>query len=73
MPSNTMLVSEYNIVWDALNHYEKFLENMSLSAESEEEELKFDDQLQDLLSTKKTIQYGALNEYGLNLAERVNK
>ena len=67
MSNNTILVNEYNLIWESLNHYEKYIENMALSASSEDEELKYDEKLQDLINTKKTIQYGALNSYGLEL------
>ncbi|MDH5179814.1 MAG: hypothetical protein OEZ39_04450 [Gammaproteobacteria bacterium] len=69
MPDETILVSEYHLIWEALNHYEKYLENMSLSVSSEDEALKYDEKLQDLMNTKKTIQYGALNSYGLKLED----
>jgi len=71
--NNTILVNEYNLIWEALMHYEKYLENMSLSAGNDDEELKYDEKLQDLINTKKTIQYGALNSYGLELKEEANK
>lgn len=67
MANQTMLIKEYNIIWEALNHYEKYLEQMSLSASSEDEELLFDEKLQDIENTRKTIQYGALNSYGIEL------
>jgi len=67
MPKSSLLVSEYNVLWEALAQYEKYLENMSLSASDENEELKYDEKLQDLLNTRKTIQQKALNEYSLEL------
>ncbi|TQV65823.1 hypothetical protein FKG94_28055 [Exilibacterium tricleocarpae] len=67
MPDSTILVNEFNIIWEALNHYEKYLENMSASAPNEDEELLYDEKLQDLENTKKAIQYAALNSYGLEL------
>lgn len=70
MPKNTILVSEYHLIWDALAQYEKYLENMSLSSSDEDEQLEIDEKLQDLINTKKTIQYGALNDHGLNLEEK---
>lgn len=67
MAEPTILVKEYNVIWEALNHYEKYLEQMSLSASSEDEQLVFDEKLQDVEDARKTIQYGALNSYGLKL------
>lgn len=67
MANPTILIKEYNIIWEALGHYEKYLEQMSLSASSEDEELVFDEKLQDIESARKTIQYGALNSYGVEL------
>lgn len=67
MSNPTILIKEYNIIWEALAHYEKFLERMSLSASTEDEELGYDEKLQDIEGAKKTIQYGALNSYGVEL------
>lgn len=67
MSNPTILIKEYNIIWEALAHYEKFLEQMSLSASTEDEELGYDEKLQDIEGAKKTIQYGALNSYGVEL------
>lgn len=67
MAEPTILVKEYNIIWEALNQYEKYLEQMSLSASSEDEQLVFDEKLQDVDDVRKTIRYGALNSYGLEL------
>lgn len=67
MPNPTILIKEYNIIWEALAHYEKYLEQMSLSAPTEDEELAFDEKLQDIEGARKTIQYGALNSYGVEL------
>ncbi|ARU26631.1 hypothetical protein ACSV5M_21080 [Cellvibrio sp. ARAG 10.3] len=67
MANPTILIKEYNIIWEALAHYEKYLEQMSLSSSSEDEELIFDEKLQDIESARKTIQYGALNSYGVEL------
>lgn len=67
MPNPTILIKEYNIIWEALTHYEKYLEQMSLSASTEDEELGFDEKLQDIEGAIKTIQYCALNVYGVEL------
>lgn len=40
---------------------------MSLSVSSEDEQLVFDEKLQDIDDVRKTIRYGALNSYGLEL------
>jgi len=67
MPNPTILIKEYNVIWEALACYEKYLEQMSLSASSEDEELAYDEKLQDVEGARKTIQYGALNSYGIEL------
>ncbi len=67
MSDSQFLVSEYNTIWEALKQYEKYLENMSLSASSEDEELKYDEKLQDVINTRRSVQYSALNQYGLEL------
>lgn len=67
MPNPTILIKEYNVIWEALAHYEKYLEQMSLSASNEDEELSYDEKLQDIEGARKTIQYGALNSYGVEL------
>lgn len=67
MAEPTILVKEYNVIWEALNHYEKYLEQMSLSSTSEDEQLVFDEKLQDIDDARKTIRYGALNSFGLQL------
>ena len=67
MPNSTILIKEYNIIWEALAHYEKYLEQMSLSASTEDEELIFDEKLQDIEGVRKTIQYDALTSYGMEL------
>lgn len=67
MSDNQFLISEYNTIWEALKQYEKYLENMSLSACNEDEELKYDEKLQDVMNTRKSVQYSALNQYGLEL------
>lgn len=67
MGGPTILVKEYNVLWQALNRYEKYLEQMSLSSASEDEQLRVDEKLQDIDDARKTIRYGALNSYGLEL------
>jgi hypothetical protein len=67
MTEPTILVKEYNIIWEALNHYEKYLVQASLSASSEDEQLVFDAKLQDIDGARKTIRYGVLNACGLKM------
>jgi hypothetical protein len=67
MANSTILIKEYNILWEALIHYEKYLEQMSLSAPTEDEEVLLDEKLQDIENVRKTLQYGALNSYGVEL------
>lgn len=67
MGGPTILVKAYSMLWQALNHYEKYLEQVSLSSASEDEQLRVDEKLQDIDDARKTIRYGALNSYGLEL------
>ncbi len=67
MSDNPFLISEYRTIWEALKQYEKYLENRSLSACNEAEELKYDEKLQNVMNTRKSVQYSALDQYGLEL------
>lgn len=70
MPNNgiKLIVSEYNILWEALSHYEKHLEQKSAAADNEDEELVFDEKLQDIEGIKNSIALAAKNDYSLDLS-----
>ena len=62
-----LIVSEYNILWEALKHYEKRLEKMSSMTTDEDQELAYDEKLQDLEGVLKSIKLAAKNDYDLDL------
>jgi len=61
------IVSEYNILWEALKYYEKRLEKMSSMTTDEDQELVYDEKLQDLEGILKSIQLAAKSDYDLDL------
>jgi hypothetical protein len=63
------IVSEYHIVWDALTHYESYLEGRSSDADDEDERVKFDELLQDVHSAKKSLAAAAQNDFQLELGQ----
>ena len=65
--SNMILANEYHVIWEALSHYQSHLENKALSAMSDKDKRKYDERLQDIFDTKKTIQHSARDTYGFEL------
>ena len=61
--------SEYRIVWDALTHYESYLENRASGAETDDERLKFYEFLEDVDGAKKSLAAGARNDFQLKLGQ----
>ncbi len=61
--------SEYRIVWDALMHYESYLESRASGAEGDDERLNFDGFLEDVDGTKKSLAAGAQNDFQLKLGQ----
>ena len=61
------IVSEYNIVWEALKHYEKRLQEISQNSDDEDEEIIADDKLSRLESMFKDLQDGARQDWDLEL------
>lgn len=61
------IVSEYNILWEALKHYEEKLEKLSSMSTDEDQQLKYDEKLQDIEAILKSIKLAAMNDYELKL------
>lgn len=61
------IVSEYHILWEALKHYEERLEKLSSMSTDEDQQLKYDEKLQDLDGLLKSIKIAAENDYELSL------
>lgn len=61
------IVSEYHILWEALKHYEERLEKMSSMTTDEDQQLKYDEKLQDIDGLLNSIRLAAENDYDLKL------
>lgn len=62
------IVSEYHLLWEALKHYEERLEKFSSMSTDEDQQLKYDEKLQDLEGILKSIKLVAMTDYGLDLS-----
>ena len=61
------IVSEYNILWEALKSYEEKLEKMSSMTTDEDKQIQYDEKLQDIEFLLKAIKSAALNDWELQL------
>lgn len=61
------IVSEYHILWEALKHYEERLEKLSSMSTDEDQQLKYDEKLQDIEGVLKSMKLAAMNDYELKL------
>ena len=62
------VVSEYRLLWEALKQHEERLSKLSsMSAADEDQQLKYDEKLQDLEGVLKSIKIAAKNDYDLDL------
>ena len=61
------IVSEYHILWEALKHYETKLDKMSSMTIDEDQELAYDEKLQDIEGILNTIKHSAKTDYDLEL------
>jgi len=61
------IVSEYHILWEALKSYEEKLEKMSELEADEDQELIYDEKLQDIEGVLNSIKISAKDDYGLEL------
>ena len=63
----TPIVSEYHILWEALKHYQERLEKLSSMSTEEDQQLKYDEKLQDLEGLLRSIRIAAQSDYQLEL------
>lgn len=61
------IVSEYHILWEALKNYEEKLDKMSSMTTDEDQELIYDEKLQDIEGILNSLQISAKNDFGLEL------
>jgi hypothetical protein len=61
------IVSEYHILWEALKHYEERLEKLSSMSTDDDQQLKYDEKIQDIEGLLKSIKLAATNDYSLKL------
>ena len=61
------IVSEYRLLWEALKHYEERLSKLSSMSTDEDQQLKYDEKLQDIEGMLRSIKIAAKNDYELNL------
>lgn len=63
-----LTVSEYRLLWEALKHYEERLEKLSSMSTDENQQLKYDEKLQDIEGVLASLKVAALNDYELKLS-----
>ncbi|HEY0684054.1 MAG TPA: hypothetical protein VGD45_17110 [Steroidobacter sp.] len=61
------IVSEYHLLWEALQHYQERLEKFSSMSTDEDQQLKYDEKLQDMDGLLRSIKLAAKNDYQLDL------
>lgn len=61
------IVSEYHILWEALKHYEERLQKLSSMSTDEDQQLKYDEKLQDIDGLLKSVKIAAKKDYELKL------
>jgi len=61
------IVSEYHILWEALKSYQAHLENLSAASTDEDQQLVYDEKIQDIDGLLNSIQIAAKSDYELNL------
>lgn len=61
------IVSEYHILWEALKHYEERLEKLSSMTTDEDQQLKYDEKLQDIEGLLSSVRIAAQSDYNLDL------
>lgn len=62
-----LIVSEYHVLWEALQHYEAHLEGLSSACQDEDKQLVYDEKLQDIEGMKRAIASSAMADYQLEL------
>jgi len=63
-----LIVSEYNILWEALKHYRERLDKMSSMTTNEDQEISYDEKIQDIDGLLESIRISAKNKYDLDLS-----
>jgi hypothetical protein len=61
------IVSEYHILWEAVSNYETRLEKLSAMCTDDDQQLQYDEKLQDIEGVKKSLQIAAKADYALEL------
>jgi len=61
------IVSEYHVLWETLKSYKARLENLSAASTDEDQQLVYDEKIQDVDGLLNSIQIAAKSDYGLNL------
>lgn len=61
------IISEYNLLWEALKHYEERLEKLSAMETDEDNQVYYDEKLQDLEGMMNSIKSAAKADYQLDL------
>lgn len=61
------IVSEYHVLWEALKLYKEKLEKMSSMTTDEDQQLRYDEKLQDIDGLLKSIKISAMTDYELKL------
>lgn len=62
-----LIVSEFNILWKALKHYEKHLLDVSATTTDEDERLSVDEALMKIEGMFQDIRGAAKQDWGLDL------
>ena len=61
------IVSEYRLLWEALKHYEERLTKLSSMSTDEDQQLKYNQKLQDLDGILRSLRLAAKADYELDL------
>jgi hypothetical protein len=61
------IVSEYHLLWEALKHYEARLEKLSSMSTDEDQQLKYDEKIQDIEGILRALKIAAKKDYQLEL------
>jgi hypothetical protein len=61
------IVSEYNLLWEALKHYAERLEKLSAMTTNEDQQLRYDEKLQDMEGLRRSIKLAAERDFQLKL------
>ncbi|MDH0866068.1 hypothetical protein [Mitsuaria sp. GD03876] len=65
--AGSLIVSEYNLLWEALKLYEQHLQKVSSESSDEDEQLFADEKLMKLDGMLKDVRVAAREDWGLEL------